>query len=67
MQTKCTLCEHTETIDKHSFKAKRLRNKRISLYLCDACDERITKRTNERIETGNFKLFKCKNNKSILQ
>lgn len=66
MQTKCTLCDYTETIDEHSFKAKRLRNKRISLYLCDTCDERITKRTKERIATGNFKLFECKDNKSIL-
>jgi len=56
MQAKCTLCEQIDYIDDHTHQAKRLKNSRVQSYLCEACHDRITKRTQERKETGNFHL-----------
>lgn len=60
MQVQCTICDKTENIDSDSFEAKRLRNHRRHMYLCDACYTRIETKTLERHHTGKFKLFREK-------
>ncbi|WP_337020190.1 YlaI family protein, partial [Oceanobacillus massiliensis] len=46
MQVKCSLCDKVEEIEDYSLKAKRLRNRRIYMYLCTPCYDRIEDRTN---------------------
>jgi uncharacterized protein YlaI len=58
MRVKCVICDQIESIEDDSFQAKRLRNRPIHTFMCKSCEERITKRTNERIATGNFKLYR---------
>ncbi|MCO7174588.1 YlaI family protein [Sporolactobacillus kofuensis] len=56
MQVNCALCEKICQLDDHSSTAKRLRNRPIHTYLCDACNKRISERTRARWATGNFSL-----------
>ncbi|RDW18431.1 DUF2197 domain-containing protein [Oceanobacillus arenosus] len=63
MQVKCSLCDHVEVIDDNAPKAKRLRNRRIYMYLCETCYERIEYKTVQRHETGNFHLYREKKKK----
>ncbi|MDZ5470642.1 YlaI family protein [Bacillus sp. 31A1R] len=58
MRVKCVLCDKIESIIDDSVQAKRLRNRPIHTFMCKDCEERITRRTNERIATGNFNLYK---------
>ncbi|NBJ70762.1 MULTISPECIES: YlaI family protein [Clostridia] len=60
MQVKCTICDTVESIHDHCFEAKRLRNRRIHMHLCQACYDRIGKKTKERHATGNFRLYTAK-------
>lgn len=62
MRVKCVLCDKIESLDDHSFMAKRLRNRPIHTYMCADCQTRITERTGERAATGNFKLYRKKKN-----
>jgi len=64
MQVQCTICDTIDEIDDDSYEAKRLRNRRIYMYLCQECYERIGKNTQKRHETGKFHLYreKQKNN-----
>ncbi len=62
MQVKCVLCDNVEGIDDYSLEAKRLRNRKINLYLCKTCYQRIGEKTNQRHATGNFRLYKEKKN-----
>ena len=66
MQVKCTICDQIEGIDDYSLQAKRLRNRRVNLYLCEQCYNRIERKTKERHETGEFKLYKEKKKKKGL-
>lgn len=61
MRVKCVICDQIESIGDDSFQAKRLRNRPIHTFMCKSCEERITERTNERIATGNFKLYRSRN------
>ncbi|WP_404452466.1 YlaI family protein [Virgibacillus necropolis] len=58
MQVKCVICDQIEAIEDHSLQAKRLRNRRIHMYLCEACYNRIDVKTKERHASGNFRLYK---------
>ena len=60
MRVKCVLCDKIESIDDELLIAKRLRNRPIHTYMCNECNERIEQKTNERIATGNFKLYEPK-------
>ncbi|WP_462409125.1 YlaI family protein [Neobacillus sp. Marseille-QA0830] len=60
MRVKCVLCDKIESINDESFTAKRLRNRPIHTYMCKQCTERITERTTERINTGNFRFYRPK-------
>ncbi|MEO2075220.1 MAG: YlaI family protein [Bacillus sp. (in: firmicutes)] len=63
MRVKCVICDKIESIDDESPIAKRLRNRPIHTYMCNDCSDRIAERTNARIDTGNFRLFKTKSEK----
>lgn len=58
MRVKCVLCDKINVIDDESPIAKRLRNRPIHTYMCDECYERISIKTEERRDTGKFKLYK---------
>ncbi|MDP4161650.1 MAG: YlaI family protein [Bacillota bacterium] len=58
MRVKCVICDKIEAIEDESLIAKRLRNRPIHTYMCNSCQERITEKTNARIETGNFRLYR---------
>lgn len=60
MRVKCVICDQIEAIEDDSFQAKRLRNRLIHTFMCKSCEDRITERTNERIATGNFKLYRSR-------
>lgn len=66
MKVKCVLCDQMDELDDHSLQAKRFRNHLISLYLCDRCNNRITKKTLKRLETGKFKQYNGQNSKNQL-
>ncbi|WP_285766475.1 YlaI family protein [Peribacillus sp. SI8-4] len=58
MKVKCVICDKIESIPDDSPEAKKLRNRPIHTYMCNACNQRIEERTNERIATGNFRLYR---------
>ncbi|TQS75693.1 DUF2197 domain-containing protein [Ornithinibacillus gellani] len=66
MQVKCVLCDKIESLDDDCPEAKRLRNRRINMYICADCYHRIEKRTNERHQTGNFHLYKEKKSNDLI-
>ncbi|QOR68417.1 YlaI family protein [Cytobacillus suaedae] len=66
MRVKCVLCDQINNIEDESSQAKKLRNRPIHTYLCPNCNKRIEERTNERIATGKFKLYRKKVKKDDL-
>lgn len=66
MNVKCVICDTVEDIEDDSLKAKRLRNRRIHMYLCKTCYQRIDKKTKARHATGNFRLYREKKRKKDL-
>ncbi|WP_081415762.1 YlaI family protein [Peribacillus kribbensis] len=58
MKVKCVLCEKIENLNSDTLLAKRLRNRPIHTYMCQDCYDRIELRTQERMSTGNFKLYR---------
>ncbi|KAB2496176.1 YlaI family protein [Priestia filamentosa] len=60
MRVQCVICDVIETIDNELPLAKKIRNRPIHTYMCQTCHDRITKRTEERKATGNFKLYESK-------
>ncbi|WP_373895896.1 YlaI family protein [Virgibacillus natechei] len=66
MQVKCVICDTVETLEDQSPEAKRLRNRRVHMYLCEKCHDRIEYKTKQRHSTGNFRLYRKKKQKSDL-
>ncbi|WLV25645.1 YlaI family protein [Aciduricibacillus chroicocephali] len=66
MKATCILCNKIDDIDFDSLQAKNLRNRQERLHMCEECRERISKRTEERLATGNFRLFHHKKKKRQL-
>ncbi|WP_226034588.1 YlaI family protein [Aquibacillus saliphilus] len=66
MRVKCVICDSIDNIDGNSLQAKRLRNRRIHMYLCPTCDTRIGEKTKKRLATGNFRVYKEKEQKDQL-
>ena len=60
MDIKCPICDKVNQIDNDSPLAKRLRNRRKHLYLCQSCDDRIREKTEARHATGKFRLYEEK-------
>jgi len=63
LDVKCVLCDQVEELKDDSIEAKKLRNRRMHMYLCSPCYERIASRTKERHTTGNFQLYQKKTKK----
>lgn len=63
MRVKCVICDKIEAIEDESLIAKRLRNRPIHTYMCNNCNTRITEKTNARINTGNFRLYRTNSEK----
>ncbi|WP_188454523.1 YlaI family protein [Virgibacillus oceani] len=66
MQVKCVICDNIEDINDSSLQAKRLRNRRIHMYLCESCYQRIDDKTKARHASGNFRLYREKKKKNDL-
>lgn len=49
MIVQCFLCDGKGEIDPYSFIAKRIRNRPLTTYMCQACNERITAKAQERL------------------
>ncbi|MGM8364266.1 YlaI family protein [Virgibacillus sp. W0181] len=58
MHVKCVICDKIEDINDDCLQAKRLRNRRLHMYLCAPCKGRIAEKTKKRHATGNFRLYK---------
>lgn len=66
MQVKCVICDTIEGIEDYSLEAKRLRNRKIHMYLCQSCYDRIAEKTQQRHATGKFRLYEEKKKKDDL-
>lgn len=66
MEVQCVLCDEAHEIEYDSLQAKRLRNRRIRMYLCPECYERIDHNTRKRHATGSFQLYDPKEKKRDL-
>lgn len=58
MRVKCVICDTVEQLDDDNPVAKKLRNRPIHTFMCDACKTRIADKTATRIATGNFRFFR---------
>lgn len=58
MKVQCVICDKIEEIDDELPLAKKLRNRPIHTYMCQACHDRIKERTEARITTGKFRLYR---------
>lgn len=66
MKVQCVICDKVESIEDECLRAKRLRNRKLNMYLCEPCYERIDKKTKARHQTGNFHLYREKKQKADL-
>ncbi|HSU80005.1 MAG TPA: YlaI family protein [Candidatus Angelobacter sp.] len=57
MKITCVLCQKKDDIDDQALIAKRLKNRPIHTYMCDSCHDRITEKTLQRLETGQFRIY----------
>ncbi|MRX71680.1 DUF2197 domain-containing protein [Bacillus lacus] len=60
MRVKCVICDSIEKLNDETLLAKRLRNRPIHTFMCETCHDRIKEKTNARIATGNFRLYRDK-------
>jgi uncharacterized protein YlaI len=60
MKVQCVICDHIEELDEDTPLAKKLKNRPIHTFMCDECHNRITEKTEARLATGKFKLFRSK-------
>lgn len=58
MRVKCVLCDAIHQLPDDLPLAKKLRNRPIHTYMCEACSERIAGNTERRLATGNFKFHR---------
>lgn len=58
MRVKCVICDKIESIPDFSPEAKKLRNRPIHTFMCQACSQRIEEKTKARIDSGNFRLYR---------
>ncbi|MBT2581818.1 YlaI family protein [Planococcus sp. ISL-109] len=58
MRVQCVICDKIEELEEDTLQAKRLRNRPIHTHMCQECNERIAKRTEERLATGAFHFFR---------
>lgn len=58
MRVQCVICDKIEDLPADSLEAKRLRNRPIHTHMCKPCHDRISERTKERIDSGQFRFFR---------
>ncbi|WKA53632.1 YlaI family protein [Planococcus shixiaomingii] len=58
MRVQCVICDKIEELNDDTLQAKRLRNRPIHTHMCDACHDRISERTKERLATGSFRFYR---------
>ncbi|WP_033829348.1 YlaI family protein [Bacillus andreraoultii] len=58
MKVQCVICDKLEEIDNDTPLAKKLRNRPIHTFMCQQCHDRIKERTEARIATGRFRLYR---------
>lgn len=58
MRVQCVICDTVIDLDDNLPEAKKLRNRPIHTFMCSDCNERITKKTEARLATGNFHFFR---------
>lgn len=58
MRVKCVICDAINNLDDELPLTKKLRNHPIHTYMCPSCNERIAQKTEERIATGKFRIFR---------
>lgn len=61
MRVKCVLCDTIHILNDNDLQAKRLRNRPMHTYMCKECDQRIRKKTEKRMASGNFHLYRSGN------
>ncbi|MCI2253237.1 YlaI family protein [Domibacillus sp. 8LH] len=66
MRVKCIMCDKIESIDDQLPSAKKLRNRPIHTYMCEACRARIAEKTEQRIRTGQFFVYRSGKEKEWL-
>ncbi|MBM7647266.1 uncharacterized protein YlaI [Bacillus ectoiniformans] len=66
MRVKCILCDKIDKLDDNLLEAKRLRNRPIHTYTCPSCKERITEKTEQRIASGKFHVYRSGKQKELL-
>ncbi len=58
MRVKCVICDALNNLDEELPLTKKLRNRPIHTYMCSLCNERIGKKTEERIASGKFRFYR---------
>ena len=58
MRVQCVICDNIIDLHDDLPEAKKLRNRPIHTFMCEDCRERISVKTEQRIATGNFRLFR---------
>lgn len=58
MKVQCVICDRLEEIDNDTPLAKKLRNRPIHTFMCQQCHDRIKERTEARMATGRFRLYR---------
>ncbi|WP_083910671.1 YlaI family protein [Salsuginibacillus kocurii] len=58
MKARCVLCDTIDVISDDNPLAKKLRNRPIHTYMCEACHTRITDRTIERTSSDHYRSYK---------
>ncbi|WP_084315629.1 YlaI family protein [Thalassobacillus devorans] len=66
MRVQCVICDEINSIDSNCLQAKRLRNRRLTTYMCPSCHERIGEKTKKRLATGDFRIYKERKSEKYL-
>lgn len=67
MRVKCIMCDKIEDIDDNLPATKKLRNRPIHTYMCEECYSRIEEKTEKRISSGQFFVYRSGKQKEWLQ
>ena len=58
MRVQCVFCDTIHEIEDDLPLAKKLRNRPIHTFMCETCNDRITRKPIERLATGKFRFFR---------
>lgn len=63
MRVQCVICDRQSDLEDDTPLAKKLRNRPIHTFMCEACSQRIADNTHARHESGEFQLYRYKKKK----